>query len=118
MKLAIIFLFALSCSLNAQVSTLTRRSQKECKDFERTQSSTIKDSINDFGILLNPMDDLYTLNHVKVIIYRREKDKFNPMLHVWYFFDKKSNTMMAVELNWGLYNPSFTYKPGQSVMDV
>ncbi len=79
----------------------------ELESYENNQNSILTDTIEEYGILKNPHIDINTLVQTKVFIFKRIKDEFEPQLHVWYYFDKKTNENKGINYNWGLFNPSF-----------
>lgn len=80
------------------------------KEYEKVENSTLKDTIDDFGILKNPHFDLGTLVSTKTLIFKRNNDEFDPQLHVWYHFDKDWGELKGKRYHWGLYNPKFNAK--------
>lgn len=87
----------------------------EIEAYEKTQNSTPKDTVK-FGILKNPHKDLETLIDTKAFIFRRNEDKFNPQLHVWYYFVEDSEKIQAKCYNWGLYNPAFNPSKNEKLL--
>jgi hypothetical protein len=110
MKIRIIFFvsfyFLISFSYGQSLD-LNKKSLEKIINFEKVNYGTFKDSIDSFGILVDPIRDIFTLKQTKVIIFRREKDDFEPQLHIWYHFDLNNKEHACTKYNWGLYNPSF-----------
>lgn len=102
-----------SVSAFSQEMSFDKKTKDEILSYEKINNGVFTDSIGNFGILKNPQFDIYTLVQTKVWIFKRLKDDFNPQLHVWYYFDKKTNELKAITYNWGLFNPSFNPREGK-----
>ena len=96
-----------SDSIFCQELHFDKKTKDEILLFEKINSGVLTDSIASFGILKNPQFDIYTLVQTKVLIFKRLEDKFCPQLHMWYYFDLKTEKLKAISYNWGLFNPSF-----------
>jgi hypothetical protein len=87
-----------------------KMSVSEVENYEKSQNTTVVDTLPAFGILKNPHFDLETLVQTKTLIYKRNDDDFELKLHVWYHFNDDWTELKGKRYHWGLYNPSFNSK--------
>lgn len=109
---SVIFIMTLlvSNSIVGQEIDFNKISAPEVETYEKTQNSTLKDTLDDFGILKNPHFDLETLVQTKALIFKRNDDDFDPQLYIWYHFNKDWTELKGKRYHWGLYNPKFNAK--------
>ncbi len=85
----------------------------EVVSYEKAKNSTVKDTLQKFGILKNPHFDLEVLVQTKTLIFKRNDDDFDPQLHVWYHYNKDWSQLKGKRYHWGIYNPSFNAKDNE-----
>ncbi|EHQ28018.1 hypothetical protein [Mucilaginibacter paludis] len=85
----------------------SKHSIEEIQQFENTKHSTFLTTLPDFGILKDPMHSVFEMKKSKALIFKRTDDDFVPQLHLWYYFDQKTNGLVGVLYNWGFFNPDF-----------
>jgi len=111
LKVAVfIAIVLISNSVIGQKLDFGKISVNEVGVYEKIQHSTLMDTLDDFGILKNPQNDLGTLVQTKALIFKRNDDDFDPQLHVWYHYNKDWTDLKGKRYYWGLYNPSFNSK--------
>jgi hypothetical protein len=90
-----------------QTISYKKMTKSEVFIYEYENGGVIKDSSKRFRIMENPISDIYPTVKTDLYIFKRNNDDFDPSLHVWYFFDRKSKELIGKRYYWGFYNLSF-----------
>ena len=108
------FLIFSPITISSQNIDYEKKIISELKPYENNKNSILTDTIEEYGILKNPHFDINTIVKTKALIFKRLSDKFDPQLHVWYYYNKNTNECKGINYNWGLFNPSFSPSKNKS----
>lgn len=111
-----ILIFTVVLTYGQQID-FNKKSREEAFIYETQQDGELVDSLSDYGILVNPINDKFSLVKTNVLLYKRSNDNFDPQLHIWYHFSLDYKNLMGKRYNWGLYNPSFNSKKQRATLE-